>query len=172
MFAADAAAKHEASLATDEDRRRFLSAARALLAADPEFSNRVRSRERTKLLSDDIDTPEMEPRITDELMGAIARLAREAVGTQRYLTEEELAHAIAAAPSPLREFIELVERAHDTGARRRSVERLTHFQGDRHRGRITADQDFFLFGVRMVMAVTIAKGLSPQRIIRPSSTRP
>jgi hypothetical protein len=100
MFAADAAAKQEASLVTEEDRLRFLSAARALLAADPEFSNRVRGKERTKLLSDDIGTPEMGQRIIAELWGAIARLAREAVGTQRYLTEEELAHAIAAAPSP------------------------------------------------------------------------
>jgi hypothetical protein len=73
--AADTAAKHEAPLATDADRRRFLAAARAWLAADPEFAKRVRPKERTKLLSDTIKTPEMEQRITDELWCAVAHCA-------------------------------------------------------------------------------------------------
>jgi hypothetical protein len=44
---------------------------------------------------------------------------------QPYLTKEELRHAIETAPEPLRSFIEI---AYYTGARRRSVERLTRFQ--------------------------------------------
>jgi hypothetical protein len=48
-----------------------------LLAIDPEFANRVRSKQRTKLLSDPIATPEMEQRISAELRDAIARVAKE-----------------------------------------------------------------------------------------------
>jgi hypothetical protein len=107
---ADALAKTEASLATDADRHRFLDAARGLLAVDPAFVNQVRGKERTKLISGPIDTPEMEERITAELRHATARLVKEQM--------------------PLRSSS-------------------------------NADRHFYLFGMRLLMADIVARGLAP-----------
>jgi hypothetical protein len=76
---AAAIANIEASLATDGDRRRFLDAARGLLALDPIFANNVRAKERTTIMSGPIDTPEAEKRIIAELRTATARLVKEPI---------------------------------------------------------------------------------------------
>jgi hypothetical protein len=67
----------EASLATDDDRRRFLNAARGFLAHDAAFLRVMRSKDRTRLLSDPIDSPEGGGTVVKELLHAVGRLAKE-----------------------------------------------------------------------------------------------